>query len=562
MSVNNVIENFIGYRGSSTLKKPGTQINWTPELKEELRKCSVDPIYFAENYMKVIHVDRGLETITLYPYQKEIIQSCFENRFTVAECARQSGKTTAVTAFILWYVIFNGTKKVAILANKGETAQEILGRIQLAYEYLPDWLQQGVVEWNKRSVVLENHSEIRAGTTTSNNIRGFSINMLFIDEAAFIDGWDNFFRSVFPVISSGESTKILQVSTVNGFNHFHKTTTLARHGPGHAQWNGYHLISVKWYDVPGRGEKWKQETLAGLNFDYEAFAQEYENEYLGSSGTLISGPKLKDLVAEIAEPETENIGISLYRKPVENHTYALVADVSRGKGLDYSAFQIVDITNMPYEQVCTFQNNVMPPAEFSEVINRFGRMYNNAAVLIEINDIGGQVADMLWLDFAYENQLFSKNMGARGKTLTQEAGQNIDRGVRTTKTVKNVGCSILKLLVEQDQLLIRDHGTIGELATFSRKGNSYEAEDGKHDDLVMCLVLFAWMSDQQYFKQITDINTLYKLREKSEEQMVEELIPFGAVSTQGVSVDIEAALELHKMKDELWTIVDTDDSVW
>jgi len=550
---NNTIDRLDGYRGSAKIKRPGQSIAWTEELLIEFQRCKEDPLYFAEHYMKVVHVDRGLETITLYDYQKEIITSCHENRFTVAECARQSGKTTAVTAFILHYIIFNDYKNVAILANKGETAREILGRIQLAYEFLPDWLQQGVVEWNKGTMVLENGSEIRAGSTTSNNIRGFSINFLFIDEAAFIDGWDAFFTSVFPTISSGETTKLLLVSTVNGLNHFHKITSLARK-KGTPEWNGYNIITVKWQDVPGRDEKWHQTVLRGMNFDYEKFSQEFENEYLGSSGTLISGSKLKELVADITLPSIGQHGISLYKKAEKDHSYILIADVSRGKGLDYSAFQIIDITKMPYEQVLTFRDNMITPGDYAEVINRFGRLYNSCPVLVEINDIGEEVSNLLWNDFEYENILLTENAGPKGKQVSTIYKPNSDRGVRTTKTVKNVGCSMLKLLVEQDQLIIRDHETIQELSTFSRKGNSYEAESGKTDDLVMCLVLFSWLSKQDYFKEITDINTLMKLREKTEEEMDQNMVPFGVSTNYDSDHDLEAALELHNMKDELWVL--------
>jgi hypothetical protein len=539
-----------GYRGSSHLKKPDQPIQWTPELLEEFQKCSEDPIYFAENYMKVVHVDRGLETITLYSYQKEIITACWKERRVVAECARQSGKTTAVTAFVLWYIIFNDFKNVAILANKGDTAKEILSRIQLAYKFLPKWLQQGVVEWNKFSMVLENGSEVRAGTTTSDNIRGFSINFLYIDEAAFIEGWDEFFKSVYPTISSGKTTKLLLVSTVNGLNHFYTITSLARQGK-----NNYKLIAVTWQDVPGRDETWKNETLADINYDMDMFRQEYENEYLGSSGTLIAGSKLKQLVAQIPIRHDSEPAIKLYYPPQPNRQYALVVDVSRGKGLDYSAFTIIDITEMPYQQVLVFRDNTTPPAEYAEIINRFGKYYNTAPVLVEINDIGAQVADMLWDDFAYENLMFSESAGAKGKKISQSMKPNIDRGIRTTKTVKNVGCSMLKLLVEQDQLIINDEDTIYELKTFSKKGNSYEAEPGKHDDIVMCLVLFAWMSEQSFFKQITDIDTLMNLRERTEEEIEENLLPFGVIDIGARDErDVADALELSKMKDELWTL--------
>lgn len=520
-----------GYRGSSTLKKSNIQIDWTKETVQQLLLCSQDPIYFAEKHMKIVNVDKGLITIPLYDYQKDIITTVLNERFTVAECSRQSGKTTSITVFVLWYIIFNPNKTVAILANKGETAREILSRIQLAYEHLPKWLQQGVVEWNKGSFELENGSRVLAAATSSNNIRGYSINLLIIDEAAFVDNWDEFFTSVFPTISSGNSTKLVLVSTVNGLNHFHKITSLARQGK-----NNYKLISVPWNRVPGRDLKWKEDTLAAMNFDHERFAQEYENQYLGSSGTLIAGWKLQQLVGQTAI--ASGVGIKQYTKPVAGRTYVGVADVSRGKGLDYSTLQVIDVTEMPYNQVLTFRDNMTTPGDFAEIINRIGKQYNNSCILVEVNDIGQQVAESLYFDYQYETLLFTESAGKQGKRITlsyKNAGT--DRGIRTTKTVKAVGCSMLKLLIEQDQLIINDYDTIEELSTFSKKAGSYQAEPGCNDDTVMCLVLFAWLTEQKYFKELTDINTILKLREKTLEQINDEMLPFGFIDDGVEDVD-------------------------
>ena len=539
-----------GYRGSFNLKRTGHDIDWTADKLNELQKCAADPIYFAETYMKVVHVDRGLETISLYPYQKDIINSVHHNRATVIEAARQSGKTTSLTAIILHYIIFNDFKNVAILANKEKTAQEILARIKLAYEHLPIWLQHGIVEWNKGNIELENGSKIMACATSSDNIRGFSCSMLFIDEAAWIDGWDDFFTSVIPTITSGVTTKIVLVSTVNGLNHFHQITDLAR-----KKKNDYHLISISWKDVPGRYEEWKRRTLSDMSFDYEKFAQEYENEYLGSSGTLISGSKLKQLTSDVGLPGISNDKIKMYHKAEPKHEYMLTADVSRGKGLDHSAFQIIDISKMPYIQACTFRDNNTTPMEFAKVIKHFSMMYNSAHVLVEINDIGQQVADLLHYDLECDNLLFTDNKGAKGKVITTGMKASTDKGVRTTKTVKNIGCSILKLLIEQDQLIVRDHSTIYELSTFSRKANSYEAESGKHDDLVMCLVLFAWLTEQQYFKTLTDINTLAEIRDNSEEEIEAQLLPFGFVDYGLPSDNSMRDLQLEHHSDENWQIV-------
>jgi len=512
-----------GYLGNEYLKKSGQDIEWTPEILKEFVKCSKDPVYFAENYIKIVHVDKGLVPLDLYSYQQEIIEKITDNRRVAVLTARQAGKTTTAAAVILHYILFNEHKTVAILANKGDAAREVLGRIQLAYEALPRWMQQGVDEWNKGNITLENGCKIYAGTTTSSAIRGKSISFLYLDEVAFIEGYDEFFASVYPTISSGQSTKLLMTSTPNGLNHFWKTCKGAEEGT-----NGYEFVKVMWSDVPGRDEKWKNETLAALDYDEQKFRQEYCGEFLGSSGTLIAGDVLKTLVYE--RPLLERDNLFQYERPTENHVYVMTVDVSRGKGLDYSTFTIFDVTEMPYRQVCVYRDNFITPVDYSSVIYRIATAYNEAAVLVEINDIGEQISDVLLMDYGYENLLFTENHGRSGKRITGGFGRNVDNGIRTTKTVKSVGCSLLKLLVEQQQLVLKDYNTIQELSRFSKKGSSFEAESGYHDDLVMNLVIFSWLTDQNYFKDLTDINTLMKLREKSDEQIEEELLPFGFIN--------------------------------
>lgn len=509
-----------GYNGNANLKKKGIEIEWTEDKVQEFIKCAKDPIYFSQKYINIVHVDHGLIPINLYDYQREIIEKITNNRRCAVVTSRQAGKTTTAVCVILHYVLFNDHKTVALLANKGDAAREILDRIKTAYEALPKWLQQGVVEWNKGSVEFENGCKILASATSSSAIRGKSISLLYIDETAFVENWDEFFASVFPTISSGDTTKILLTSTPNGLNHFYKTCQGAEEGT-----NGYQFVKVLWKDVPGRDDKWKEETLSSMDYDYQKFSQEFECEFLGSSGTLIEGNKLKSLV--FRKPMRETQGLKMYVEPQEKNTYITVVDVSRGKGLDYSAFQVIDVSKMPYKQVCAFRDNTITPVEYAEIIHRTVKHYNESVVLIEINDIGEQVSDLLHYDFEYENVLYTESAGRSGKRISSGFGRNVDKGIRTTKTVKAVGCSILKLLIEQDQLILEDYETIQELSTFSRKANSYEAESGCHDDLVMCLVLFAWVSDQQYFKEMTDINTLKKLRQRSEEEMMEELLPFG-----------------------------------
>ena len=417
-------------------------------------------------------------------------------------------------------IIFNEFKTVALLANKADTAREIMNRIQIAYEALPSWLQSGVEEWNKGSMTLENGCKVIAAATSSSAIRGKSVSLLYTDEVAHIDNWEEFSASILPTISSGETTKMLFSSTPKGLNHFYAIYSGAKAGT-----NGWAWVEVPWQRVPGRNEEWKEEALKGLNYDYQKFAQEYEMEFQGSSGTLIGGSTLKSLVCKPALYTAH--GLSVFEQPSPGKTYVCIADVSRGKGLDYSAFHIIDVSQMPYKQVVTYRNNLITPVDYADIIFRTTKSYNNAFILVEVNDIGAQVSDTLHFDFEVETLLHTESAGRSGKRISSGYGSNVDKGIRTTKQVKSIGCSVLKLLVEQDQLIVNDFETINELSTFSRKGSSYEAESGKHDDLVMGLVLFAWLTTQSFFKEITDINTMMKLREKTDSEIMDELLPFG-----------------------------------
>lgn len=499
--------------------------------------CADDHILFDHNMTEIfvkdlivdktyVMTDQGLSKVVSVfasdesSHMYDVTVNSLDHRFFTNGIL--SHNTTTAVAIILHYILFNEFKTVAVLANKGDAAREVLSRIQLAYEALPAWLQQGVVEWNKGSIELENGCKIYAGTTSSSAIRGKSISFLYLDEVAFIEGYSDFFSSVYPTISSGEETKLLMTSTPNGMNHFYKTCKGAEE-----QTNGYEFVKVMWYDVPGRNEAWKQETLEAIDFDEEKFQQEYCCQFLGSSGTLISSEKLKNMTWD--KPLNESNNLLQYDKPIKDHMYALIADVSRGKGLDYSTFSVIDMSVIPNKQVCTFRDNLITSSDFASIIFRVATLYFNAQLLIEINDIGQQVADIIFFDYGYEELIYTANKGRSGKQVSGGFSGNVDRGIRTTKSVKTVGCSILKLMIEQDKLHIVDFNTIQELYAFSKKLNSYEAEAGSHDDMVMPLVLYAWLTAQTYFKDLTDTNMMEKLRERTEEDIEESLLPFGFV---------------------------------
>lgn len=524
-----------GYQGNINLKRAGIGVNWTPELVAEWLKCSKDPVYFIESYMKIIHIDHGLVSFKLRDYQLEMLDAMVNNRYTIIGTARQAGKSTTTCGYILWYILFHPEKTVALLANKGDTAREILTKIQLAYQHLPKWIQHGVVEWNKGSFVLENGSRVLATATSSDNIRGYTINLLFIDEAAHIENWDDFFASVFPTISSGQSSKTVLVSTPKGLNHFYKIWVDSIEGR-----NSYKRVMVTYDKIPGRDEKWKNETLAAMGFDQDKFAQEHMVEFMGSSGTLIAGWKLKELVHR--NPEFEHQGLRRYQMPKNGHRYVICADVSEGKGFDYQAMQVIDVTQMPYIQVCTYRNNMCAAPDFANILHQHGKMYGEAPILIETNvPMGWECARMLHDDLEYENILYTANAGSKGKKISSGFGANVDMGIKTSKSSKATGCSMLKLLIESNQLVIQDFHTISELSTFSRDTKqSFSAEEGCHDDMVMALVLFAWLSKENYFRDMTDINTFDKLKDKTEEQIMDDLVPFGFFDDHSYDLDTGA----------------------
>lgn len=520
MNLPNKIKNYLG---NPRLKRVNMSMQLTEDQVREYVKCAEDPVYFIENYVKVVMLDKGFVQINLYPFQKDAIEKFNKNRRIIVKAGRQVGKTTMVVGYILWYVLFNTDKSVAILANKAATAREILSRIKLAYEALPHWIQQGVKTWNKGDIELENGCRILANSTASSAIRGFSISLLYLDEFAFVPTniADEFFTSVYPTISSGTESKILISSTPNGMNHFYKMWNDAVEDN-----NGFTHISANWREVPGRDQKWADEQFRVLG--EQKFMQEMECEFLGSSGTLISAVALRalSLAKPIANTGIENLKIYDEVKP--NHVYFMVVDTSRGKGLDYSAFTVIDATALPYKVVATYKDNEISPLVYPAILRQVGVYYNNAYQLVETNDNGQQIVDTLFEDYEYENILSTVEHGKsklNKKLLVNFGyGQKSGRGVKTTKSVKRLGCSILKNLIERQQLIITDYDIISELSTFVSNGVTYEAEEGSHDDLVMCLVLFGWLTSQKFFTDMTDVNIRQRLNEEQLKMIEEESI--------------------------------------
>ena len=513
------------YLGNPKLKKANITIDFSKEEIQEVVKCSKDIIYFCEKYLKIINIDEGLMPYDPYDYQKQIMHEVAANRFVICKMPRQTGKTTTMVAIMLHYALFNPDFNIAILANKSATAREILGRLQLAYENLPWFLQQGIVEWNKGNIVLENGSKIFASSTSASAIRGMSINLVYLDEFAFVPTTvqEEFFNSVYPTISSGRSSRVLITSTPNGMNMFYKLWHDAEKG-----YNDYATVSVNWWDVPGRDEEWKEQTIR--NTSEKQFAVEFECEFLGSSSTLIDPHKLRHLVFE--NPLEHNESLKIFEKPKPEHIYTITADTSRGVGNDYSAFTVIDVTKVPYKVVATYRNNTIAPVLYPKAIYNAARAYNNAHVLIEINDIGQQVADILHHDMEYEAIMSAQWKGRAGQIVGGGfGGGDSQLGIRTTPAMKRIGCSMLKTIVENDRLVINDFDILSELTTFvaNKRGTNFEAEQGQTDDLAMCLVFFAWLTNQDYFKELTDIDIRKNLYELNQQAMEDQLVPFGII---------------------------------
>ena len=511
------------YLGNPNLKKANVAQEWTKEQIEEYAKCMKDPIYFIKTYIRIVSLDEGLVPFEMYDFQKEMVGTFHSNRFTICKLPRQSGKSTTIIAYLLHYVLFNPTVNVAILANKAATARDLLGRLQLAYEHLPKWLQQGVMSWNKGSLELENGSKILASSTSASAVRGGSYNIIFLDEFAYVPAnvAEQFFSSVYPTISSGKTTKVMIVSTPHGMNMFYKLWVDAEE-----QRNEYVPIEVHWSEVPGRDAEWKEQTIK--NTSEAQFNTEFECEFLGSIDTLVSPAKLKTLTYRT--PITSNAGLDVHVNPQKDHTYFITADVSRGTANDYSAFVVVDVTEIPYRVVAKYRDNEIKPLLFPSKIYNVARAYNQAFVMVEVNDIGEQVASTMQFDLEYDNLVMASMRGRAGQVMGGGfSGGRAQLGVRTTKAVKRVGCSNLKQLIEDSKIIIEDLEIINELSTFIIKGQSFEADEGCNDDLVACLFLFAWATDQQYFKELSDQDIRATMMREQQDALEQDMAPFGFI---------------------------------
>ena len=539
------------YLSNPNLKKIGVDIEFTQEQIEDYVKCAKDPIYFIRKFVKIVHVDHGLIPLDLYEYQERMINTFSDNRFVITKMPRQSGKSTAVVGFILHYLLFNSDKNIAILANKAELARELLDRVKKAYENLPLWLQQGISVWNKGSIEVENGSKVFATSTTGSAARGQSFSLVFLDEFAFVQHGiaDEFFKSVYPTISSGQETKMIIVSTPKGMNHFYRMWVEAEEGR-----SNFIPLAVNWWETPGRDEHWKEQQIA--NTSEESFEQEFACNFLGTSNTLIHTNALRNLA--FVRPIFQKQGFDQYEDIKPGHEYVISVDTARGVGGDFSAFLVIDVSDIPYRVVAKYRDKDISPLIYPELIYNVANNFNQAFVLVEINDIGEQVANVLYRDLEYENLFTTAAMGRAGQRVGVWGGKNSQLGVRTTKQVKRIGCSTLKDLIEDQKIIIEDYDTIEELSNFISKRESYEAEEGHHDDLVMCLVLFGWLIRQEYFKDLTNSDIRQKYLADREEIMDDEMLPFGffddGIEDERLSVEKVDHYSLEDLTDHpMWT---------
>jgi len=512
------------YLGNPNLKKANVAQEFTQDQILEFMACRHDPVYFAKEHVKIVTLDHGLMPFEPYDFQEGLITNFHENRFNICKMPRQTGKSTTVISYLLHFLLFNDSVNIGILANKAATARELLGRLQTAYENVPKWMQQGVLSWNRGSLELENGSKILAASTSASAVRGMSFNILFLDEFAFVPNHiaDSFFSSVYPTITSGKSTKVIIVSTPHGMNHFYRLWHDAERGK-----NEYIPTDVHWSEVPGRDDKWKEQTIA--NTSEQQFKVEFECEFLGSVDTLIAPSKLRTLVYE--NPKTRNAGLDVYEDPQPKHDYLMTVDVARGVVKDYSAFVVIDITTFPHRVVAKYRNNEIKPMLFPNVIYEVARSYNESFILCEVNDVGDQVASILNYDMEYSNLLMASMRGRAGQVVGQGfSGKKTQLGVKMSKTVKKVGSLNLKTIIESDKLIFNDYEIMSELTTFIQKNNSFEAEDGCNDDLAMCLVIYAWLVAQDYFKELTDQDVRKRLYEDQRDQIEQDMAPFGFIS--------------------------------
>lgn len=528
------------FQGVKGLRNEGIDIGLEQWQILEIAKCAKDVHYFINNYCYIVTLDEGKQKFNTRFYQDDMLDIMVPATRAIFKLPRQSGKSAIVAAFLVWEVVFQDYHSCSILANKEKSAKNILKKVKMIYKTLPIWMQQGVTGWSKLSIELENESYIEASATSASGIRSDSINTLVIDECAWIPKniWDEFYSSIYPTVSSSKKSKIIMVSTPRGMNHYYKFWNDAE-----LDRNVFRHYGVSYMDVPAYAEPgFKEQTIQEIGL--QKWMQEYECEFLGSSGTLISSYHLQNtlVMKDPADIRFED-KFRIFEMPIvgeDAHQYIVMADFGEGVGLDYNTIQVMDVTaGPPWTEVAVYEDNETAPAEIPYILERIGKFYNEALVIGETNNIGIGILDDLNYDLEYENIFYGdeKVSGVLSNHF----------GIKMTKHSKMTGNARLKANIEDGNLIIQDQGTITQFSTYIKKGTSYAAEeDTDHDDLVTPLVLFSYfMAKRNWTENWLDQD---RLKNKGKISKIEEdLLPAGYVDDgievtnfEEVGVDIDS----------------------
>jgi hypothetical protein len=475
------------YLGNSNLPTAQTEYEYTPEMIKEIVKCKKNILYFASNYFYIINVDSGRQKIKLHKFQKRILKSLMENRFNILLASRQIGKTTLMTIYALWIALFHDDQRVLVVANKEQTAKMILKRIKTAFEMMPNYLKAGAVEYGQTNVTLSNGSSIGISTTSSDAGRGESVNCLILDELAFLDHGllESFWRSVYPIISSSQKSKILVASTPNGIgNLFHELWEGATKGE-----NGWHPERVDWWEVPNRDEKWKNETIKTLQ-SREAFMQEYENAFLASGEIPLDQDVYNLLESNCKDPEFifDDGQYFVWDEPNDKKMYAIGVDVGEGLNQNATVAQILNITDLTnITQDAIYYTKKISPYYFAQKLHDILQQWGRPPVLIERNGCGAQVIDSLKNNFGYENIV---TWGTKGAISTDFKLTNKSGIISHQNSKIEAVTNMRYFLNEMRSIKLRDIKTLQELKDFIRHPNGTWSGRSANtlDDRVMSLV--------------------------------------------------------------------------
>jgi len=549
-----VIYTPVGYSflGQDGIKPPGTKIKYTEAMLREYMKCAEDPVYFIENYYFIVDLDKGLTNITLIDYQVDLVQHMHDNRFSVVLASRQVGKTIITVGYLLWYLLFNSYKEIAVLSKTGPDASDIMRKLKRAFVQVPEWLQQNVTEWNMGSVSLENGNKIYARCTTEDAGRSASANILFLDEFAFVPQniANQFYKSAYPIISNSKESKVIICSTPNGYNHFYTIYQRAVRGD-----NFYKPFVIYWWQFPGRDEEWKKQTIANLateegmsNSDGEAkFAQEYDLNFDNTSVRALlsseSQRRISDRLISVTEIENHplsKIGVRIYEDYQEGYVYFACVDTGGGAGADYHALNIIKVEPGKFKQVAVFYDNEISTVEYAEVVDAVSKHYGKAYQLVENNGVGLSVVDHLWYTLESPSMIIldKKNLG-----------------VRMTKMLRNKGIAKIKDYIETGVLEINDVDTLRELSFFTQnaKSKKFQAEAGNNDDLVMSLVMFGYFSNDMSFDSFLEDKSkggLDAIRKNMREKISEDnpfAIDHSAILDEKEAAKLVAAMNLANL---------------